>query len=151
MICVRRADTSDASTIVNFQVQMAQETEGLTLNADTVTLGVKGLFQHPERGAYWVAEQDDRLVGCLLTIPEWSDWRNATVLWIHSLYVIPAARNQGVWRELYDHLKRLVITNDDYAGLRLYVDKTNQHAREIYGHLGMDNSHYELFEWMKTG
>lgn len=149
MIDVRRATRDDAATIVSFQIQIARETEDLSLDPDTVHAGVHAVFDHPERGTYWVAEYNGQVVGGLLTVPEWSDWRNRTVLWIHSLYVTPEARGKGVWSCLYTHLKTEVEHNTHLAGLRLYVDKTNHRARDIYGHLGMDNNHYEMFEWMK--
>ena len=149
MIDVRRAELSDAVTLVDFQLRLATETEDLMLDRDTVSKGVAGVFAKPERGTYWVAEHNTEVVGCLLAVPEWSDWRNSTVLWIHSLYVVPEARSKGVWRCLFDHLKILVGHHEDLVGLRLYVDKSNQKARDIYHHIGMDNDHYELFEWMK--
>jgi len=35
------------------------------------------------------------------------------------------------------------------AGLRLYTDKSNRQAREIYEKLGMNKEHYHLYEWLK--
>ena len=131
------------------QVRMALETEGMELDPDTVRLGVGAVLLDPAKGRYFVAEDADGIpVACLLTIPEWSDWRNRTVLWIHSLYVVPAFRGKGVYRRLYSHLKDLVQQDPGYAGLRLYVDKRNRHASEVYRKLGMNSEHYELFEWM---
>jgi len=40
------------------------------------------VFDDSNKGTYMIAQCDDRIVGSLLTIPEWSDWRNGTVLWI---------------------------------------------------------------------
>jgi len=40
-------------------------------------------------------------------------------------------------------------SNPEVAGLRLYVDKTNHSAIEVYHKIGMTNRHYDLFEWMK--
>ncbi|GAG39026.1 unnamed protein product, partial [marine sediment metagenome] len=97
MIEIRKGKLSDTERIVELQVRMAQETEGLGLDKTVVSRGVRGVFQEPARGTYWVAEEKGKVLGVLLAIPEWSDWRNATVLWIHSLYVIPEARGQGVF------------------------------------------------------
>ena len=30
----------------------------------------------------------------------------------------------------------------------LYVDKTNTSAQKVYEKLGMENHHYEMYEWM---
>ena len=128
---------------------MAQETEGLGLDRDVVSKGVRGVFQEPARGTYWVAEEKGEILGMLLAIPEWSDWRNGTVLWVHSLYVIGQARRRGVFKKLYLNLKKQVEQSPELMGLRLYVDKTNKPAQEVYERLGMSKEHYELYEWLK--
>ena len=148
-ISVRQARRGDAATIVEFQTLMARESEGMELDRPTVTRGVEAVFDDPAKGQYWVAEADGRIVGSLLTIPEWSDWRNATVLWIHSLYVVPEARGQGVFKRLYLSLKGQVERSPALAGLRLYVDKANQLAQKAYEALGMTREHYDLYEWLK--
>jgi ribosomal protein S18 acetylase RimI-like enzyme len=96
-----------------------------------------------------VAEEKDEILGVLLAIPEWSDWRNGTVLWIHSLYVIPEARRHGVFKKMYLNLKTQVEQSLELVGLRLYVDRQNKSAQKIYDKLGMNKEHYELYEWLK--
>jgi GNAT superfamily N-acetyltransferase len=149
MIEIRRAKSSDSERIVELQLKMAQETEGLELNEKVVTKGVRAVFRHPAHGTYWVAEEKGKILGVLLAIPEWSDWRNGTVLWIHSLYVIPEARRQGVFKKLYLNLKEQVEHSPELVGLRLYVDRQNKSAQKIYDKLGMNKDHYELYEWLK--
>jgi GNAT superfamily N-acetyltransferase len=149
VIEIRKAKSSDSERIVELQLRMAQETEGLALNRDVVIKGVSGVFQEPARGTYWVAEEKDKVLGVLLAIPEWSDWRNGTVLWIHSLYVVPEARGRGVFKKLYLNLKEQVEQSPELVGLRLYVDKQNKSAKKIYEKLGMSRDHYELYEWLK--
>ena len=149
MVEIRKAKLSDSECIVDLQLKMAQETEGLTLNKNVVTKGVHAVFQHPAHGTYWVAEEKDEILGVLLAIPEWSDWRNGTVLWIHSLYVVPEARGRGVFKKLYLNLKEQVEQSPELVGLRLYVDRQNKLAQKIYDKLGMNKEHYELYEWLK--
>jgi GNAT superfamily N-acetyltransferase len=149
MIKIRKARLSDSQRIVELQLRMAKETEGLELDRNTVIKGVRGVFEEPARGTYWVAEEDSRALGVLLTIPEWSDWRNGTVIWICSLYIVPEARKRGVFKKLYMNLKRQVEKSDELRGLRLYVDKTNKSAQQVYEKLGMNKDHYELYEWLK--
>jgi len=146
---VRDARPDDAATVADFQIRMARESEGMALDPPTVDAGVRAVFADPTKGRYLVAEHDGRVVGCTLTVPEWSDWRNATVLWIHSLYVVPEARRRGAFRALYVHLKRIVEQSPDLAGLRLYVDKTNRVAQQVYDAMGMTCEHYDLYEWLK--
>jgi GNAT superfamily N-acetyltransferase len=140
----------DIDVIADFQLRMAKETENLELDPPTVNLGVCAVFDDPSKGKYWVAELDGKVIGCLLTVPEWSDWRNGTVLWIHSVYVIPEYREHGIFKQLYSHLKQMVLESSELRGLRLYVDKSNLKAQKIYQALEMSSEHYHLFEWLKT-
>ena len=149
MIDIRKGKLDDTEHIVELQLKMARETEGLQLDKQVVTKGVHGVFQQPQRGTYWVAEEKDNILAVFLAIPEWSDWRNATVLWIHSLYVIPQARKKGVFSKMFGNLKQQVQQSPELAGLRLYVDKQNQPAKKVYEKLGMNKHHYELYEWLK--
>lgn len=149
MVEVREGRLNDWERIVEFEVRMAEETEGLELDKDVVTKGVQGVFEKPARGTYWVAEEDGEIVGVCLAIPEWSDWRNGTVLWIHSLYVVPEARERGIFKKLYENLKKQVEQSEGLMGLRLYVDKKNRRAQKVYKKLGMSKDHYELYEWIK--
>jgi GNAT superfamily N-acetyltransferase len=110
---------------------------------------VQRVFDEPSIGRYWLAEADGDVVGCLLILPEWSDWRNGTVLWIHSLYVRPDHRRRGVFRALYEHLRGVVEADESLKGLRLYVEKANAAARRAYEAVGMDGEHYRLYEWLK--
>ena len=149
MIEIHKARLSDTERMVELQLQMAQETEGLQLDKTLVRKGVHGVFHEPTRGTYWIAQEKDKVLAVLLTIPEWSDWRNATVLWIHSLFVIPEAREKGVFKKLYLNLKKQVEQSPELAGIRLYVDKQNKPAQDVYEKLGMNKHHYELYEWLK--
>lgn len=148
MVQIRPAVIDDLATIVEFQQRMAEETEGLPLDKATLEEGVRAVFLDPTKGEYFLAELDEEAVGGLLTVREWSDWRNGEVVWIHSLYVEPEARRQGVFKQLYLYLKHLVETTDELMGLRLYVHHSNEIACSAYGALGMDGERYRMFEWM---
>jgi ribosomal protein S18 acetylase RimI-like enzyme len=140
----------DIEIIADFQIEMAFETEnGLRLDLPIVHLGVTAVMDDPSKGKYWLAEVEGKVAGCLLTVPEWSDWRNGTVLWIQSVYVKPEYRKNGVYKALYQHVKTIVNESSDLRGIRLYVDKTNLNAQRVYEALGMSAEHYHLFEWMK--
>lgn len=144
-----RPDYHYLSTIVEFQKQMAFETEGLKLDDQTIHLGVKHVLDNPQTGYYLVAKHKENVIANLLVLFEWSDWRNGNVLWIHSVFVTPAFRGQGVFKLMYQHVKNTVEQNKAYKGIRLYVEKQNTNAQMVYRALGMSNEHYELFEWLK--
>ncbi|HEY5610402.1 MAG TPA: GNAT family N-acetyltransferase [Thermoanaerobaculia bacterium] len=145
----RRATPSDAGSIVDFQLRMARETESMELDRAVCTRGVRAVFERPELGEYYVAEEDGRVAGSLLVTYEWSDWRAGVVWWIQSVYVPEAFRKRGVYSGLYRHLKELAVNDENVRGIRLYVDRRNTRAQEVYARLGMNGEHYQVFEWMK--
>ena len=149
MIQIREAIKSDAPKIVDFQVKMALETENMKLDQAVVEPGVQAVFQDVNRGKYIVAVADGQVVGSLLTTYEWSDWRNGNILWIQSVFVDKQFRGMGIYRQMYEHIKKLLIEFPaQYKGIRLYVDKSNEAAQKVYQKLGMINHHYDMYEWM---
>jgi GNAT superfamily N-acetyltransferase len=147
-IQIRQAGAADVETIASFQCRLATESENITLDIETVRKGVRAVVNNPNRGRYWLAEVDGQTVACLMILYEWSDWRNAAVWWIHSLYVLPEFRRRGVLKALYGRLRSLVEADPSLCGLRLYVEKDNRTAMAAYEALGMDGRHYKLYEWM---
>jgi len=150
MIRYREATPSDALVIVDFQVAMARETEELDLDRQVCARGVQAVFEEPSRGRYFVAEDDGRVVASLMITYEWSDWRNGNVWWIQSVYVVPESRQQRVYAGLYSHVQEFVKADDSIRGIRLYVDRRNVRAQQVYTKLGMNGEHYQVFEWMKS-
>jgi len=146
---IRKAEKNDIRTIAEFQQKMAHETEHLQLDESVLVDGVGSVFDNPSLGFYLLAQDEAQVIASMLLTPEWSDWRNSLFLWIQSLYVIPEYRKKGVFRMMYDHVRNMVSESDEYAGLKLYVDKGNTRAQEVYRKVGMEASHYNLFEWNK--
>lgn len=144
---IDRASVNEINWIAAAQVAMAAETEGIALDPEQVIQGVRYIFDHPERGFYILAREGQQPIGCLLILKEWSDWRNGDVWWIHSVYVDPAHRKQGIFKQMFEHIERLA-RDSHIRGLRLYVDKNNIIAQRVYKKLGMNKEHYELFEKM---
>lgn len=145
-ITIRKATPQDIDAIVAFQQNMAQETEGKTLDAALLREGIEAMFSSPEKGFYLVAEAEGRPVGDLMITYEWSDWRNATFWWIQSVYVDADWRRKGVYRAMHDHVYSIANSRDDICGIRLYVERSNHVAQQTYSSLGMSKSHYDLYE-----
>ncbi|HUP64114.1 MAG TPA: GNAT family N-acetyltransferase [Thermoanaerobaculia bacterium] len=148
LVC-RPGTEPDIETLVRFQQGLARETEDLALDAETLRAGLGALMKDPSLGHYWIAESQGRPIGSLMITFEWSDWRNRMIWWIQSVWVEPELRGQGVYAFLYDHIKSLATADDAVGGIRLYVDKRNQRAQDVYRRLGMNGDHYTTFEWMK--
>lgn len=146
---VRKATTKDIPSIVDFQIRMAAETEGVELDKPTVLKGVTAVVNDTNKGQYYVTEIKNIVVASLLTTYEWSDWRNGTILWIQSVYVLNEYRRKGIYRNMYSHIKQLVLENQELNGIRLYADKSNLTAHKTYQELGMSPEHYITFEWLK--
>jgi GNAT superfamily N-acetyltransferase len=145
----RAAGVQDIPDIVRFQLAMARETEGLELEVEVCSAGVRAVFEHPERGLYYVGEINQTVVGSLFITYEWSDWRNGVVWWIQSVYVLPQFRRQGVYSGLYSCIQAMARTDESVRAIRLYVDRRNVAAHNVYGSLGMNGDHYQVFEWLK--
>jgi len=148
-ITYREAHVSDRTDIIDFQIAMALETEGVALDRPTVTRGVEAVFRDPSKGRYYVAAHGDQVVASLLITYEWSDWRDGIVWWIQSVYVRPQFRGQRVYAGLYAFIRDLASSDDHIKGIRLYVDERNSRAKIVYARLGMIGEHYRVFEWMK--
>ena len=145
----RPARHEDLPHIVNFQVAMAEETEKVQLDRQICADGVVAVLNDGKLGRYYVGEIGGTVVASTLITYEWSDWRNGVVWWIQSVYVVPAARRQGVYAGMYRSLQELARGDGNVRGIRLYVDRRNRPAQEVYARLGMNGEHYQVFEWMK--
>ena len=145
-VTVRRSRPADLSTIVEYNAAMARETEGLELDREVLTKGVKAVMREPSRGHYLLAEAEGRVLGQTMITFEWSDWRNGNFWWIQSVYVDPAYRRRGVYRQLYRHVLNAAQESGEVRGVRLYVERENSGAREVYTRLGMNRAAYEMYE-----
>lgn len=144
-IIITRGTPRDIDKIVQFQIDMAMESEGCLLNREKVTHGVTAAMNDETKGIYWVAQIEGNTIGSLMLTREWSDWNNEWYWWIQSVYVMPEFRKRGVYRAMYSTLKE-VATENHVSQIRLYVDKTNLSAQKVYQRLGMHESHYLMFE-----
>jgi GNAT superfamily N-acetyltransferase len=145
-LTVRRAELADAPVIADFNVRLAEESEGLHLDPPTVYGGVLTLLKDPAKGVYYMAEVDGAVGGQLMITYEWSDWRNGNLWWIQSVYVRHEFRGQGVFRRLFEHVHTLAQQQKNVPALRLYVHADNARAHRSYEKLGMSRTKYEVFE-----
>ncbi|MBP9019373.1 MAG: GNAT family N-acetyltransferase [Rikenellaceae bacterium] len=148
-VVIREATINDHLVIVDFQMAMALETEGLKLERNVLSDGVKAVLTKDRGAKYYIAEMDGVIVAMLMITLEWSDWRNSWVWWIQSVYTKPGFRGKGIFKKLYSHIVDLVERAEDVVGIRLYVDKRNLNAQKVYTSLGMNGDHYTTYEWMK--
>jgi GNAT superfamily N-acetyltransferase len=149
-LIIRPARPADLEVLVRFSAAMALETEGRKLDESRLRLGTEAVLAAPVRGFYRVAEIPGSpagpVIGQLLVTFEWSDWRNATFWWIQSVYVHPDWRRRGVYRRMHDAIVQEARARPDVCGVRLYVERDNRMAQEVYGRVGLFPSAYRVFE-----
>ncbi|MCG9713467.1 GNAT family N-acetyltransferase [Shewanella insulae] len=143
---IRKGQQSDLTALVAFNQAMANETEGLSLDQQTLTQGVQTLLENPARGFYLVAEEAGEILGSLMVTYEWSDWRAKDYYWIQSVYIRPQNRRQGIYAKLYQAVKQIAEDNGGAASFRLYVEQENLKAQKTYEALGMKQSYYLMYE-----
>lgn len=142
---VRNAQEKDMEIICKNNIQMAHESEGISLLKHVVLSAVKTLVNDDTKGFYLVAEDEDTIIGQLMITFEWSDWRNTTIWWIQSVYVVPRYRKKGVFTLLYDEVKRRA-KKCNISIIRLYVHSENTSAIQVYHMKGMTKTSYLVFE-----
>ena len=142
---VSTGTTEDIQAIAQFQVDMALESEGTILDIQTVLPGVTAAMNDPQKGTYIVARANGEAISSLMLTREWSDWTNRWYWWIQSVYVKPEYRGKGAYRAMYEKIKEMA-QQQGVTQIRLYVDKTNVRAQQVYKKLGMDECHYLMYE-----
>ena len=151
MCVIREATVDDLETIADFNACLAEETEAVSLDRETVVQGVRALLSDRTRGSYYVACAGGPIIGQIMHTREWSDWRNGDIWWIQSVFVRPDHRRLGVFRSLYGHLKTLADSDPGVVGLRLYVERENQAAQATYASLGMTPAPYLVMQHLFDG
>jgi ribosomal protein S18 acetylase RimI-like enzyme len=67
---------------------------------------------------------------------------------VQSVYVTAGHRGKGVYRTMYEQVKQLAREQGGVRGFRLYVEEHNDVAQSTYRRMGMDKTHYLMFEEM---
>ncbi|MFK7769565.1 MAG: N-acetyltransferase family protein [Mariniblastus sp.] len=146
-INIRPATLEDATTIANFQIAMAMETENKTLESNVVATAVQAVFedQSGAKGFYLVGESEGTVVGSLMVTFEWSDWRNSNMWYIQSVFVEKDSRGKGVFKKLYQKVLEMA-KEKNVMFVRLYVETENEKAQKAYESLGMKRMPYYMYD-----
>ena len=146
---IRRAKLEDLDAIVEYNYNLAYETEDKELDKVILTKGVRNIIQDENKGIYHVCEVDGKVVGQIMYTYEWSDWRNGTFIWVQSVYVNKEYSGKAVFKALYNKVKEICDSSNEYVGIRLYVEKENYTAQKTYRSLGMEECNYFMYEYEK--
>jgi ribosomal protein S18 acetylase RimI-like enzyme len=141
-ILIRPATLADADAVAAFNQALAWESEGKRLDPGVLAAGVRAVLADRHKGFYTVAERAGEVVGQVLVTYEWTDWRNGWYWWVQSVYVRADARRGGVFTALYRHLEAAALADPTVVGLRLYVERDNAPAQQVYRRLGLADEPY---------
>jgi GNAT superfamily N-acetyltransferase len=150
-LSIRQATAEDTAVVAEFNRLLALESEGIHLDQATLNVGVRACLEDPIKGRYFLAEEAGLVIGQLCLTFEFSDWRNGWMWWIQSVYVRPEARRRGVFSALFAHVEGLARNDPEVIGLRLYMERDNETARQTYLRHGMRPTGYVLFEKYPLG
>ena len=149
---IRKAKLEDLERIVDFNIQMAKETEEKILEKNVAREGVKAVLNNELKGFFLLAEEnkgEKKICGQLMITFEWSDWRNKNIWWIQSVFVDKNYRNRKVFSKLFKSVTKRALSEKEVGGLRLYVEKHYDSAKQVYESLGMKKTPYEIYEkWL---
>ena len=143
---IRKAARGDVATVVDFSAQLAQETKAFALDKDLARRGVEVVLADPSKGIYWLAEVNGVVVGQILLTTEWSDWRDGFFWWIQGVFIKKEWRGRGVFHALFDFVHEQAAEHRDVCGVRLCVEARNSRAKRVCESLGMERTHYEVYE-----
>ena len=146
---IRKAKLEDLDVIVEYNYNLAYKTENKELDKEILTKSVKNIIEDENKGIYHVCEIDGKVVGQIMYTYEWSDWRNGTFIWVQSVYVDKEHRGKGAFKALYNKIKEICDSSNEYVGIRLYVEKENYTAQKTYRSLGMEECNYFMYEYEK--
>ena len=142
---IREATHEDLPQLVQNNMDLARETENLSLDTSILSAGISQALDRNECH-YFVSVTEEKVVGQLMITYEWSDWRNGIIWWLQSVFVLPEFRRQGIFKSLFFYIEKLAYDHPKVKMLRLYVLNENIQGQKTYGCLGMNDSSYIVFE-----
>jgi ribosomal protein S18 acetylase RimI-like enzyme len=145
-IAIRRAVPADIQHVCDFNRLLALETEGKTLDPALLRPGVAAVLADASKGLYFLAHDNDQILGQVGLTYEWSDWRNGWFWWLQSVYIATAARQRGVCAALVEHVRQAARADTRVIGIRLYVEQANAAAQASYRAIGLAPTSYQVME-----
>ena len=141
---VRKAELKDLPNLVKFTAEEFMEAEGSVNIPDTLENGIRKALIDNSVALYWVLVDDqNRHVGSISALKEWSDWNAGYYWWIQSIYLTPSERGKGYMSLLLDAVKS-EMKRQNGLELRLYVDEDNQAAIKAYQKANFVHSKYKI-------
>lgn len=144
-LSVRFAGRDDAGLLLQLiRALAAYERAPEAVVATEEDLRHHGFGPHPRFEAI-LAFLDREPAGCALFHPRFSTWLGRPAMFLEDLYVVEAARSQGVGRALMARLAAIALERG-WGRIDFHVLDWNP-ARQFYHRLGMN----QVGEWLRYG
>jgi GNAT superfamily N-acetyltransferase len=140
---------NEKTEIIEMILNMAKETEDKKLCELTVSLSIDKFVCSPNYGQYFliVDHVNKKFSAMNMTTYEYNIETNMTTMWLQSVYVAKDCRKKGLF-------KQLLKANDDFVKnqsnfkqeIKLYMDKDNSTARQVYLKLGFKPTTELMFD-----
>ena len=129
-------------------IDMAQETENKKLDKDLISKSIQELILTPDFGFYQISRLDLSICGMNMVTYEYNIELGKKIIWLQSVFVVKEARSKGVFRGLLRKLEDLALSdkNTYHNSLKLYMDKDNKVAQQIYLKSGFKITEDILYE-----
>ena len=129
-VTIRLATSADTRTLVDL-MQVFYAEQGYPMDRDKATRTFTMLLDDPVFGKIWLAQRQDEALGYIILTLGFSMEYGGRDSFVDDLFVIQAARGQGIGSRLLDTLfeecKRL-----DVKAVHLEVENVNQQAQKLY-------------------
>ncbi|WP_172822813.1 GNAT family N-acetyltransferase [Paramagnetospirillum marisnigri] len=140
---IRPAIPDDAAVIVGLITRLAafeRAPTAVTLSEAAVR---RDAFGPHRRFRVLLAEADGAACGIVTLLDTYSSWAGAPAMTVHDLFVMEAARGQGLARRLLAEAARLALA-EGCARLDVNVLAWNESARRFYSSVGFAS----LADWL---
>ena len=122
--------------------------EGINLSAGVREKVVSRLLCEAELGEIWLSYRARQLIGYVAVCYGYSIELAGRDAFIDELYLVPAARGEGIGRKILEHVKTRMAACGVVA-LHLEVARTNSRAKKLYSNCGFaSRDGYHLMTWV---
>lgn len=133
--------------ITDMILKMAKETENKNLDKVKVKLAIDKLKKNSNLGHYVVISDNDKYCGMNMVTFEYNVHENKRVLWLQSVFIDENYRNKGLFRKLLKENENFANDKEDFAKVvKLYMEKNNTKAEQVYLKLGFKAKDLVLYE-----
>lgn len=134
-LLIKQAELSDVPILAKNTSDLALETENITCDVDFISKNLEHSFKDPLNTFFLLATWDSTPSGSLCNTMEYNIVDCGSYAWFQSVFIPKPFRGRKIFRALFDYAKMRALDRG-CLGMKLYVEKDNDHARKVYQKLG---------------